>query len=260
MSTSNERIINSKSRFVRISSEDKATGTNNRFTVDLASNGGIIDNVKGFIVHSAQVPNIFYNVPAGKNIIQINRSLNNQTNTLAITPGQYTINDLLAELSNKITLGIPDTCVVTINDITQRLTFTFTGSSYRLLYGGTTMRDILGLAPQDNQSALVVTLSDPVNLTGETECYIHSRILASNNLSEASGTFSVVDKINLDKPYGAMCYTNYNNDLTHQVNYYPFENKKTLRSVDINLRSRTGELLVLPDNYTFTMMIKIFYE
>lgn len=258
--TPNERILNSKSRFVRISSEDKSTGTNNRFTVDLASNGGIIDNVKGFIVHSAQVPNIFYNVPEGKNEIAVFRSLGAQTSVITITPGQYTINDLLTELSTKITANIPDTCVVTFNNISQRLTFTFTGSSYKVLYGSS-MRDILGIAEQDDDvSSLVVTLSYPVNLTGETECYIHSRILASNNLSEASGTFSVVDKINLDKPYGAICYSNYNNDTTHQVNYFPFENKKTLRTVDINLRSRTGELLVLPDNFTFTMMIKIFFE
>jgi hypothetical protein len=41
-------------------------------------------------------------------------------------------------------------------------------------------------------------------------------------------------------------------------NYYPFETKQTLRTVDINLRNRTGQLLELPENFYFTMMIKIF--
>ena len=67
MLTSNERIKNSQSRYVRISSEDKSTGTNNRFTVDLQSAGGVIDNVKGFIVHSIECPNVFNNVASYNN-------------------------------------------------------------------------------------------------------------------------------------------------------------------------------------------------
>ena len=67
MLTSNERIKNSQSRYVRISSEDKAIGSNSQFEVNLESAGGVIDNVKGFIVHSIECPNVFNNVSSYNN-------------------------------------------------------------------------------------------------------------------------------------------------------------------------------------------------
>ena len=39
------------------------------------------------------------------------------------------------------------------------------------------------------------------NLIGETAVYVHSRDLTPNNLIEGSGSFSVIDKLNLDKTY-----------------------------------------------------------
>ena len=71
MLSSGERIKNSQSRFVRVSSEDKAIGTNTRFKVDLQSAGGNIDSVKGFIVHSIECPNVFSNVASYNNNYRI---------------------------------------------------------------------------------------------------------------------------------------------------------------------------------------------
>ena len=95
MLTSNERIKNSQSRYVRISSEDKSTGTNNRFTVDLQSAGGVIDNVKGFIVHSIECPNVFNNVASYNNnfIISFPGPASETDININITQGYYLIDD-----------------------------------------------------------------------------------------------------------------------------------------------------------------------
>lgn len=260
-----ENIKNSKSRFVRISSEDKVSGTNNKFVVNLESSGGAIDNVKGFIVHSAQVPNIFYNVPEYKNELQVTKQTGNVVYTIFIAPNQYTVSDFLAQLKSQIDAFIfPDTASVALDPF-GKIVFSWSGDAYAFTEANreaTTMRDIIGLTESDAQGIFYTAqnMSAPVNLIGETECYIHSRVLCPSNLVEANGAFSVVDKINLDEPYGSMCYTNYNNDTTHMMRYFPYESRKTLRTVDINLRTRTGELLELPDNFTFSMMIKIFYS
>ena len=269
MLTSNERILNSKSRFVRISSEDKSIGTNNRFSIDLASNGGIIDNVKGFIVHSAQVPNIFDNINSRNNVVRIFQ-FGSPVVDIVVPPCYYTLSDLVDYLNTTIAGIIPPTNFVLTFAITgnfpcQKVSATQTGTTpgVFLEFGENNIWETLGFetaAPGitiDDGDTVIAT--NPPNLIGETECYIHSRVLCPNNLSEASGTFSVVDKIDLNEPYGSMCYTNYNNDTTHQKNYFPFETRKTLRTIDINLRNRTGDLLVLPNNFTFTMMLKIFY-
>jgi hypothetical protein len=281
MLTSNERIKNSKSRFVRIASQDKVIGTNNQFTVDLASNGGALDNVKGYIVHSAQVPNVFPNVASyNNNIILAFPGPATETDiNINITEGYYLIDDLINqinfEIANQISIN-GDTYTFVLSKFgvfpNEKIQFDANGlsaGSVNLFTSDTTILSSLGVESTPNGIPpnvpfTIVNGSPSIaqnipNLIGETACYIHSRILATNNLTEGNGTFSVVDKINLDEPFGSMCYTNYSEDMTHQNNYYPYETKKTLRRIDINLRNENGNLLILPDNFYFSMMIKIFY-
>jgi len=281
MLTSKERIFNSKSRFVRISSEDRAIGSPNKFVVDLQSNGGIIDNVKGFIVHSAQVPNVFNNITTNNNRIDVSFP-GPHTETpfnIGITPGYYLIDDLIAQINAQVANEIAlngDTYTLVFSKVgifpTEKIQVDVNGVSTGTLCLFNRPNDILSnIGIESDTNALVgstpfcvdngvpqVAQNIP-NLIGETDVYIHSRTLAPNNLSEGTGTFSVVDKVNLDQPYGSICYSNYNNDTTHEMRYFPFESKKTLRTIDINLRNRTGQELVIPPNFSFTMMIKIFY-
>ena len=282
MLSSIEKIKSSKSRYIRVSSRDKVIGTNNRFKVDLASNGGAIDNVKGYIVHSAQVPNVFDNITSKNNRIDVSfPGPHTETPfTISITPGYYLIDDLLNQINAQIAATIAsngDAYTLVFSKVgvypTERILVTVSGVSVGTLCLFNVSNDILltlgiesdvnslpGSTPFCVDNGVPKVAQNIPNLIGETACYIHSRILATNNLTEANGTFSVVDKINLNEPYGSMCYTNYNDDTTHENNYYPFESKKTLRTVDINLRNSEGDLLILPPNFYFSMMIKIFYS
>lgn len=281
MLTSNERIKNSQSRYVRISSEDKSTGTNNRFTVDLQSAGGVIDNVKGFIVHSIECPNVFNNVASYNNnfIISFPGPATETDININITEGYYLIDDLINIINARVALEIAnngDTYTFVLSKVgifpNEKIQFLATGLSAGvcvLFTSPTTILPSLGVESTPDAVApnvpFTIVDSNPAfaqnipNLIGETAVYVHSRVLCSNNLSEASGTFSVVDKLNLDQPFGSTCYSNFNNDSTHEKKYFPFETRKTLRTVDINLRNRKGDLLVLPTNFEFTMMIKIYY-
>jgi len=125
------------------------------------------------------------------------------------------------------------------------------------------MRDIIGLGVNDAQGTFltVQTMDNPVNLTGESEVYIHSRALHQSGLTEASGNFSVVDVIPLnDTPYGGVASITYPDHQLSKINYEPYETKKSLRTIDIVLRDRRGNVLQLPENYYFTMMIKLYHE
>lgn len=282
MLTSNERIKNSQSRFVRISSEDKAIGTNSQFVVNLESAGGVIDNVKGFIVHSMECPNVFNNITTNNNRIDVSFP-GPHTETpfnIAITPGYYLIDDLLTQINAQIAAEIAsngDTYTLVFSKTgiypTEKVLVSVSGVSTGTLCLFNRPNDILltlgiesdinalaGSTPFCVDNGVPQVAQNIPNLIGETAVYAHSRILASNNLVEGTGTFSVVDKLNLDEPYGSVCYSNFNNDITHQKNYFPFESKITLRKVDITLRNRTGQILDLPPNFNFTMMLKIFYS
>ena len=282
MLSSIEKIKSSKSRYIRISSQDKVIGTNNRFKVDLASNGGVIDNVKGYIVHSAEVPNVFPNVASYNNnfIVSFPGPSTETELNLNVPEGYYLIDDLINQINNQIQLqaalnGDAYTLVLSKVGIFPNEKIQFLGNGFSagacvLFSSDNSIYSNLGVEttpdavppniPFTVVNATPITAQNIPNLIGETACYIHSRILATNNLTEGNGTFSVVDKINLNEPYGSMCYTNYNDDTTHENNYYPFESRKTLRTIDINLRNSEGNLLVLPSNFYFSMMIKIFYS
>ena len=281
MLSSGERIKNSQSRFVRISSEDKAIGTNSRFKVDLQSAGGNIDSVKGFIVHSIECPNVFNNITTNNNRIDVSFP-GPHTETpfnIGITPGYYLIDDLLTQINAQIAFEIAsngDAYTLVFSKVgifpTERILVSVSGVSTGTLCLFNVANDILstlgiesdvnslpGSTPFCVDNGVPAIAQNIPNLIGETAVYVHSRVLCSNNLSEANGSFSVVDKLNLDKPYGATCYSNFNNDSTHERRYYPFETRKTLRTIDITLRNRDGVILDLPFNFNFTMMIKIYY-
>lgn len=269
---SNQKILTSKSKYIRISSEDKISGTNNKFKVSLPSNAGNLDNIKAYIVHSAQVPNVFDNINSRNNRVRIDTFATVPIVDILVDPCYYTLTDLVNYLNTTIAAIIPapgftSTFAISGNYPCQRVTYTMTGTgSVFLEFTENNIWETLGFVNPGTPDGIqvtngsTVTATNPPNLIGETECYIHSRALAINNLTEFDGTFSVVDKINLDQPYGSMCYTNYNDYRSHYLRWFPFEAKKSIRTVDINLRNRTGDLLILPDNFTFTMMIKIFYD
>lgn len=263
MLSSNESIKNSKSRLLRLSSEDKVLGTNGRFTIDLAASGGIIDNIKGYVVHSMQCPNVFDNIPSYANILTVVKATGVVSYDVVIPTSYYYLDDLITALQTAINAAItPDTVVVSKTGLSpvEKITFNFASDTYFLEFSST-IASRLGLTQDITCIQTVATsLQSIPNLIGESEVYAHSRILASNNLIEGSGSFSVVDKLALDKPYGGMCYSQFDSDTPHFKKYFPFESLKTLRTIRITLRNRTGEVLTLPANFDFTMMLMLFYK
>jgi hypothetical protein len=262
MLTSNETIKNSKSRFLRLSSEDKVTGTKGRFTIDLLSSGGIIDNVKGYITHSIQCPNVFPNIPDYANTLTVVKTTGAVSYDTIVLPDYYYIDSFIAALQLAINIVIPDVCVVAKIGIspTEKISFQFTGDEYTIL-ASSPMASRIGITTDLVCPDGIATFPPNIpNLIGETEIYVHSRALAPNNLIEGSGSFSVVDKLDLDKPYGAMCYSSFNNDTTHFKKYFPYESLKTLRTIRLTIRNRTGHILTLPDNFDLSVMLTLFYK
>ena len=261
--TSNENIKNSKSRLLRLSSEDKTLGDNGRFTIDILSSGGIIDNVKGYIVHSMQCPNVFDNIPTYANTLVLTTTGGAVVYTITVPTSYYYIDDLIAALQTAINLVIPDTVAVVKVGVapTQKISMTFTGDVYTLVFATSTIASRIGLlADLVAADGVATSMQSIYNLIGETEVYAHSRALAPSNLIEGSGSFSVIDKLNLDQPYGSMCYQDMESDTVHFKKYFPFESLKTLRTIRITLRNRTGQILTLPANFNFSMILTLFYK
>jgi len=260
-------LLNLKSKMIRISSEDKTINSvsNSRFEINLNQNGSNIDRVAGYAVKYMSCPNQFYNVPANKNELQITKQTGNIVYTIFIAPNQYNITDFLATLKSQIdTFIFPDTATVQLDPF-GKIVFGYSGDAYAFTpanFEATTMRDIIGMDESDAQGTFftVQNMSNPVNLTGETELYVHSKTLNNAGLVEPSGSFAVVDVLPLNVPYGAVAYSNFNDLILHENSYIPFESLRSLRTIDIVLRNRTGDVLTLPNNFYFNMILIIYYE
>lgn len=250
-----------KSKYLRLSSEDKtnSTDSNTNFNISLPALGGNLDEVYGCYVKKISCPNMFYNIPSYANLLILEKD-GVGTYTATITAAQYDLAALLVELKTQIDLVIPDTVTVTAS-ASGILSFDFGVESYRLVLDGSTSNEKLGFVADTAYSAGgVLTLANPVNLLGETELYVHSREINPAGLVEPSGAFSVVDVLDIDVAYGSMAYSNFNDDELHEIRYFPWESRKTLRTVDIRLRNRTGQILELPDNFHFNMILKFYYS
>jgi hypothetical protein len=283
MYTSNDRIKNAKSKFLRISSNEKTDDSlnNSVFSVNIPQSD-YIDNVKGFYVHSIECPNVFNNVDTYNNNYQIKfqgPSAPIDLN-LNLSIGYYLIDDLINAMNAQISAQIAangDTYTFVLSKVgifpNEKIQINASGittGQASLISSDNTLWPSLGIIttpdaiPPNNpvtiNNGVPYTAQNIPNLIGATALYVHSRALATNNLVEKDGVFSTVDKLNLDKAFGAVCYSNFNNDTTHEKRYFPFSDKRSLRKIDIKLRDINGNILLLPPNFNFTMMLKIFYS
>ena len=249
-----------KNFLLRVSSNDKtesksASTHNGRFVVDLPATGRNIDIISAYVVKSISIPNVFPNIPSYANTLTLIKTTGSATKTAIVTANQYTIDAFITALQSAINSAIaPDSVVVTLNSV-NKLNFAFTGDTYAFDYDNSTIRDKIGLTA-DISAAASSTMQSIVNLIGETAVYVHSRALNQSGLVEANGNFSVVGKINMDKPFGVQCYFESSNDV---ADYVPFNTTKSLRSIDIVIRNADGEVLELPLNFEVSIMLKVYH-
>lgn len=283
MYTSNDRIKNAKSKFLRISSNEKTDDSisNSVFSVNIPQSD-YIDNVKGFYVHSIECPNVFNNVDTYNNnfIVSFPGPSTETELNINIVEGYYLIDDLITQMNAQISAQITangDAYTLVLSKVgvfpQERIVFEVNGLSAgvcNLFTSDNTILNSLGVISTPNGippnipfqlvNGVPISAQNIPNLIGATALYVHSRALATNNLVEKDGVFSTVDKLNIDQPYGSVCYSNFNNDTTHEKRYFPFSDKRSLRKIDIKLRDINGNILLLPSNFNFTMMLKIFYS
>ena len=270
-------------RYIRVSSEDKYQGTNSRFRVALNSTGQQIDKISSYSLKFASCPNVFDNITTRNNNLQVGFG-GPATETdlnIDVPSGYYTLNSLISTLNALIAAqilanGDAYTFVLSVVGTApyQKVQFDVNGlsaGSCQLFSSDNTIYPNLGVETTPNAIPpnVPVTIVNGVpfvaqnipNLVGETEVYIHSRVLNQGGLTEAQGNFSVVGVIPLgDTPFGSVAQIFEPDHKSAEIRFEPFESTKSFRNIDVVLRNRTGQVLELPSNFTFTMMLKAKYD
>lgn len=254
----------SKEKIIIINSKDKYSGTNGDF--EIFFNDSSCQQVSKLLIKDCFIPNLFFNVVSDyNNVLQIKQSTNPFTVNIIIPEGQYTIDQLIAELKLKIDAGLISGTVVTItrDQTAYTLKFVFSTGTDNLvsfIYGGnTTMSDIIGLT-ETTASLSTFSLLAPYNLKGVEYVQIHSPTLAEARGLDggANGYISLLETVSLaNTAFGAIAYRQNN---TEELSSVIYTQPRNISRIKIVLRDDTGRRLVLPVNAHMSIMIKIYFD
>jgi hypothetical protein len=253
----------SKEKILVINSKDRSLGTNSDFTLDFKADSSVQQVLK-VLVKDVFIPNQFYNINSDNNAIEIKQNAEPNA-TATISAGQYNINQLITALETAINGVLIDGCIVTItkNDISFKLTFTFSGSgtpandNVSIILNGTTISGVIGL-PADTIQTNIHILTNTFNLNPLQYVQVHSPEIGYLHGLDGGSLISLVETVSLtDTPFGGVGYKQNNDDELCEILY---EEPRNLSNIKIVLRDDTGKRLSLPDNHEFSMTLKIYFD
>lgn len=164
-------------KYLFVNSNSRSNGTNSNFTVDLGSTLNFDDKRAKFV--DIQIPGSWYNIRTGvNNNILFNEGSGNLTAVL--TPGQYNITTLAAEIKAKMEAVGTLTYTVSFSSITLKTTISATGN-FELKFGTETsyIWHILGFENVDTANLSSHTSPNSFNMTGCQGFFIKSNTLSN---------------------------------------------------------------------------------
>lgn len=152
----------------------------------------------------AQFPNIFYNIREGVNNY-LHLLIGSTNYDIYIPTGQYNIESLVSYINSQSSLTI------TINYINYVLTFSSSGSSFRI-YGDSTIGGVLGLNRNSNGTyqtsisfANTLTLPCPFNLSGTPYVFVKMINQTFDSLDAGENQGSIA-RLDINAPFGHLCF------------------------------------------------------
>lgn len=264
--------MTSREKYVVISSDDKDVDSvsNSNFRVTLKERYAS-QSIDRIIIKEVIVPNAFYNISDGdpvkgngpaNNTLIIDYSEIKTQITTTIPAGQYNILQLIAVLQASLNTQLSTylaSVVITRDDITNLLTFTFTNSGTFTFLSTSSMAPVLGFISNVTYipTTLAIRMPDPPDLSGINSVYIHSEALSDGSGIDASkGIINLVESVSMaTTAYGTFSYKQNSDTELCTINYTM---PKNLNVIDIRLRDREGNLLSIGTK-RLTLMVKMYY-
>lgn len=228
-----------------IDSKDRLNYTltsSNNFRVDLSNM--VPGRISAYGLKSAVIPKTNYNIPAIRNTFTFNDGVADYT--ITITPGNYTMTQLLTEIVTQLNALGPNTFAITYSDISGKTTWTTTGpamvinpsldaSQGSILYK-------MGFVPGVSYTGVSITSPNVANISGVKTAYIRIKQLTQyiRNTTNSMMNF----KVDLSCPFGSIIY------FADEAKYHQYfignkDNISSLGSFDIALTDEYGAYLDL---------------
>jgi hypothetical protein len=264
--------MSSREKYVVISSDDKDPDSisNSNFRVTLKERYAT-QSIDRIIIRECIVPNAFYNISDGdpvkgngpaNDILILDSPAFGGPTSFFINAGQYNILQLIATLQSAINTALApltSSVVITRDDITNLLTFTFTTADTFTFLSISPMAPVLGFSSDVSYipTTQAIRMPDPPDLSGINSVYIHSEALSDGSGIDASkGIINLVESVSMaTTAYGTFSYKQNSDTELCTINYTMPRN---LNVIDIRLRDREGNLLSIGTK-RLTLMVKMYY-
>ena len=248
-------------KLVTISSDDKDPDSvsNSNFQVTLKESY-YTQNINRILVKECTVPNCFYNLSDGTNNGKQNNQMSysylNFTNSFAVPPGQYNIDQFMSALVFEF-LATGHIVVITQDELTQKLIFNFPAETITI-FSNSSIAPVLGVTEN-----LICPLGGPTSpqftpdLSGINAVNVHSAVLGeSNGIDGNSGLINLLERVSLhDIPFGSFGYKQNNDNDLAMVSY---SQPKNLQRIDIRLRDTQGNILNIGTK-KMSIILKVYF-
>ena len=253
-------------RLILITSNDKnvsESSSNSDFVIYLKETYNT-QNIIRVLVKDISVPNVFYNIRDGTNGSQNNEFVFLETGEvdefIILPQGQYTTATLMSALQTAMnTVLVSGTVAITQDPLTQKIVFTFTGTT-AIIYNvedESLLSGPLGITTTTPAPSAVITADALPSLNGIEVVYIHSKEIALNrSIDGGFGLISAFEDVSFNNvPFGAYAYRQNNDDELAQFTY---DQPANLSRITIVLRDDKGNVLDI-GTQNMTIVLKAFY-
>ena len=240
---------------VNASAKNQASASNSDFSVDFQTTD--MDKVIQVSMVKASLPRMFPNIWSVNNTIDIIHS--GADNYYTIPPLQYDINTLITALN---TATAPIFVTWALNATTNKLTATYSSvTTVTLSASKSSIGPYIGLTADVTLGAPSDMPSYP-QLSGPTEIFIQSNLIAANNCvtgSSSLGTNSpvsipLVSSISfIDVPWG---FVGRFDGKSLEIGYLDFPSEIIMRRIDVRLTDVYNNVIQLPDNCFLDMVLQ----
>lgn len=201
----------------------------------------------------AQFPNIFPQIVTGYNNI-FSYTIGLTTYTVTLPSKHYTIDTLASYISANTSFS------VSVDYVTYKLTFTTTGSSFRINTNSTCgdiiglSRDITGKYQSILSFANTLTMPNCFNLSGTPYVFLNVRNFLLNSIDSGNND-GVITRMDINAPFGSVCFFRPPTIEQHLVG------TKSLNSLRVYLTDHNGYALCLGNhNIQLTLRIQFIQD
>jgi len=231
-----------RSFILKINSSHRSN-VNDRTTDFKVQLGKEVSNFKisRIVLRSLNFLNTQYNINQFNNVLELITGVDGLVSR-TITPGQYNLTALIAELQTSFNSVLTNNLTIVQNPIQNTLNFSIDGGDTIQFssQNSSTMNSVLGITTQEAAATTITTQQTP-RLNGLTSVILESQALAPANYHSNGRNRNFLTSIQLASDYGT--FSNWENFQAELASHNYAKPRKLDSTIDITLRDQDENIV-----------------